>query len=149
MGTVKDVQGMMRYSRTATTPDVSMQELPERVRAAVNSIHDELESSDSAQRAASTRTGRGLRGGSPVWKKFWGWSRLQKGKKTKTQNPRQGRFWNLRQECDKVGRVRACYMFVSIGGPGRDRTDDLFHAIAPIKCTINNLQAAGDCQTTR
>jgi hypothetical protein len=36
-----------------------------------------------------------------------------------------------------------------IGGPGRDRTDDLFHAIAPIKCTFNNLQAAGDCQTTR
>ena len=36
-----------------------------------------------------------------------------------------------------------------IGGPGRDRTDDLFHAIAPIKCTFNNLQATGDCQTTR
>jgi hypothetical protein len=36
-----------------------------------------------------------------------------------------------------------------IGGPDRDRTDDLFHAIAPIKCTFNNLQAAGDCQTTR
>ena len=36
-----------------------------------------------------------------------------------------------------------------IGGPGRDRTGDLFHAIAPIKCTFNNLQAAGDCQTTR
>ncbi|MGB6689546.1 MAG: hypothetical protein WBE76_17055 [Terracidiphilus sp.] len=36
-----------------------------------------------------------------------------------------------------------------IGGPGRDRTDDLFHAIAPIKRTFNNLQAAGDCQTTR
>ena len=34
-------------------------------------------------------------------------------------------------------------------GPGRDRTDDLFHAIAPINCTFNNLQAAGDCQTTR
>jgi hypothetical protein len=36
-----------------------------------------------------------------------------------------------------------------IGGPDRDRTDDLFHAIAPIKCTFNNLQAAGDCQPTR
>ena len=35
------------------------------------------------------------------------------------------------------------------GGPDRDRTDDLFHAIAPIKFTFNNLQAAGDCQTTR
>ena len=35
------------------------------------------------------------------------------------------------------------------GGHGRDRTDDLFHATAPIKCTFNNLQAVGDCQTTR
>jgi hypothetical protein len=35
------------------------------------------------------------------------------------------------------------------GGPDRDRTDDLFHAIAPIKRAFNNLQAAGDCQTTR
>jgi hypothetical protein len=24
-----------------------------------------------------------------------------------------------------------------------------FYAIAPIKCTFNNLQATGDCQTTR
>jgi len=41
-GTVKDVQGMMRHSRTATTTDVYMQELPEGVRATVNSIHHEL-----------------------------------------------------------------------------------------------------------
>ncbi len=41
-GTVKDVQGMMRHSRTATTTDVYMQELPEGVRATVNSIHLEL-----------------------------------------------------------------------------------------------------------
>ena len=36
-----------------------------------------------------------------------------------------------------------------IDGPGRDRTDDLFDAIAPIKHTFNNLQVAGDRQTTR
>ena len=59
MGTVKDVQGMMRHSRTATTTDVYMQELPEGVRATVNSIHDELESSDSAHRVASARIGKG------------------------------------------------------------------------------------------
>jgi integrase len=41
-GTVKDVQGMMRHSRVATTTDVYMQELPEGVRATVDSIHDEL-----------------------------------------------------------------------------------------------------------
>jgi integrase len=41
-GTVKDVQGIMRHSRVATTTDVYMQELPEGVRATVDSIHDEL-----------------------------------------------------------------------------------------------------------
>jgi integrase len=46
-GTVKDVQSILRHSRTATTTDVYMQELPEGVRATVNSIHKEL------------RTGRG------------------------------------------------------------------------------------------
>jgi hypothetical protein len=39
---VKDVQGMMRHSRVATTTDVYMQELPEGVRATVDSIHHEL-----------------------------------------------------------------------------------------------------------
>jgi hypothetical protein len=42
-GTVKDVQGMMRHSRVATTTDVYMQELPEGVRATVDSIHRELQ----------------------------------------------------------------------------------------------------------
>ncbi len=41
-GDVKDVQGVMRHSRTATTTDVYMQQLPEGVRATVNSIHQEL-----------------------------------------------------------------------------------------------------------
>ena len=41
-GTVKDVQGVMRHSRVATTTDVYMQELPEGVRATVDSIHNEL-----------------------------------------------------------------------------------------------------------
>jgi len=34
-GTVKDVQGVMRHSRTATTTDVYMQEIPESVQATV------------------------------------------------------------------------------------------------------------------
>lgn len=42
-GTVKDVQGIMRHSRVATTTDVYMQELPEGVRATVDSIHHELQ----------------------------------------------------------------------------------------------------------
>ena len=41
-GTVKDVQGVMRHSRTATTTDVYMQEIPESVQATVNSINTEL-----------------------------------------------------------------------------------------------------------
>jgi copper chaperone CopZ len=41
-GTVKDVQGVLRHSRTATTTDVYMQEIPESVQATVNSINREL-----------------------------------------------------------------------------------------------------------
>ncbi len=41
-GTVKDVQGLLRHSRTATTTDVYMQELPEGVAATVNEINREL-----------------------------------------------------------------------------------------------------------
>jgi hypothetical protein len=39
---VKDVQGLLRHSRAATTTDVYMQEIPESVRATVNAIHQEL-----------------------------------------------------------------------------------------------------------
>jgi len=39
-GTVKDVQGLMRHSRTAT--DVYMQSIPESVQSTVDSIHLEL-----------------------------------------------------------------------------------------------------------
>jgi integrase len=41
-GTVKDVQGLLRHSRTATTTDVYMQELPEGVAETVNAINREL-----------------------------------------------------------------------------------------------------------
>lgn len=43
-GTVKDVQGLLRHSRAATTTDVYMQEIPESVRATVNAVHRELRS---------------------------------------------------------------------------------------------------------
>jgi hypothetical protein len=39
-GTVKDVQGVLRYSRTATTADVYMQEIPASVQAMVNSVRN-------------------------------------------------------------------------------------------------------------
>ncbi len=41
-GTVKDVQGVLRHSRAATTTDVYMQEIPKSVRATVDSINAEL-----------------------------------------------------------------------------------------------------------
>ena len=41
-GTVKDVQGLLRHSRTATTTDVYMQEIPESVRATVEAVSKEL-----------------------------------------------------------------------------------------------------------
>jgi integrase len=42
MGSVKDVQGVLRHSRTATTVDVYQQVLPEGVQATVNAINAEL-----------------------------------------------------------------------------------------------------------
>ena len=41
-GTVKDVQGLLRHSRAATTTDVYMQEIPESVQATINAINAEL-----------------------------------------------------------------------------------------------------------
>lgn len=41
-GTVKDVQGVLRHSRTATTMDVDMQEIPASVQSTINSINREL-----------------------------------------------------------------------------------------------------------
>jgi integrase len=52
-GTVKDVQGILRHARPGTTTDVYMQEIPESVRATVNSIHTELKSGKGKRRAAS------------------------------------------------------------------------------------------------
>jgi len=37
-GTVKDIQGVLRHSRTATTTDVYMQEIPESVQKTVDAI---------------------------------------------------------------------------------------------------------------
>jgi hypothetical protein len=55
-GDVKDVQGVMGHSRTVTTTDVYMQQLPEGVRETVNSIHQELKSGRGTRKAASAGT---------------------------------------------------------------------------------------------
>src|SRR6266851_5594293 len=54
-GTVKDVQGLLRHSRAATTTDVYMQEIPESVRATIDSIHRELRKSAKPGVAGSGR----------------------------------------------------------------------------------------------
>ena len=41
-GTVKDIQGVLRHSRTATTTDVYMQEIQESVQKTVDAISAEL-----------------------------------------------------------------------------------------------------------
>jgi integrase len=41
-GTPKDIQGVLRHSRLATTTDVYMQEIPESVKATVGAINREL-----------------------------------------------------------------------------------------------------------
>jgi integrase len=53
-GTVKDVQGLLRHSRAATTTDVYMQEIPASVQATINSIHRELK----AKAGSSDRAGK-------------------------------------------------------------------------------------------
>ena len=52
-GTIKDVQGVMRHSRTATTTDVYMQEIPASVQSTINSINSELRKSNVASRKKS------------------------------------------------------------------------------------------------
>ena len=56
-GTVKDVQGLLRHSRTATTTDVYMQEIPESVQATVNLINLELRKSRPVRSRKSTPKG--------------------------------------------------------------------------------------------
>jgi integrase len=63
-GTVKDVQGVLRHSRTATTTDIYMQEIPESVQATVNSISMELRKSQFGtlpKPVPTTATSRGKR----------------------------------------------------------------------------------------
>jgi hypothetical protein len=55
-GHVKDIQGMLRHSRVATTTDVYMQTMEDGVRSTVTSIHEELMGTGTTGRHP-TRTG--------------------------------------------------------------------------------------------
>ena len=50
-GTVKDVQGLLRHLRAATTTDVYMQDIPESVQATINAIHAELRKKPESMQA--------------------------------------------------------------------------------------------------
>lgn len=58
-GHVKDIQGMMRHTRLATTTEVYMQSLEEGVRTTVNSIHDELSGTGTWGKAPRAHSGSG------------------------------------------------------------------------------------------
>jgi hypothetical protein len=55
--TVKDVQGVLRHSRTATTTDVYMQEIPDSVRATANAINAELRSKPNSRTVSRKLSG--------------------------------------------------------------------------------------------
>jgi integrase len=57
-GSVKDVQGLLRHSRIATTTDVYMQEIPESVQATVTAIYDELRGRKPARKRRQNRPRR-------------------------------------------------------------------------------------------
>ena len=65
-GTVKDVQGLLRHSRAATTTDVYMQEIPENVRATVEAVNKELRK--KPKRAESSKRVVNLRPNAPKLK---------------------------------------------------------------------------------
>ena len=59
-GHVKDIQGMLRHSRVATTTDVYMQTMEDGVRSTVTSIHEELMGTGTTgQHPAETRVRQG------------------------------------------------------------------------------------------
>jgi len=65
-GHVKDIQGMLRHTRLATTTDVYMQSLESGVRSTVDSIHDELSATGTSgpgSPAVPVRTRAGSRSG--------------------------------------------------------------------------------------
>jgi integrase len=93
-GTVKDVQGVLRHSRTATTTDVYMQEIPESVQATVNSISQEL------RKSGVEKTSRTRQKGAPATAAFI-------GKRSKRGVASESVFQNLTPNDTKLERREA------------------------------------------
>ena len=102
-GHVKDIQGMLRHSRVATTTDVYMQTMEDGVRSTVTSIHEEL--MGPAPRA-NTRLKRGsgkelktFRQGKQHGKEKFYKPPLRRGRNQQSSILFAVRFWNLLPKC--------------------------------------------------
>jgi hypothetical protein len=108
-GPVKDVQGVLRHSRTATTTDIYMQEIAEGVRGTIDSIHRELTKSPKPN---GTGSGSKRATSRPIEKKtesgggkarVSGRRTLQERRSKRFQNPSQKGFENLPPNAAKPG----------------------------------------------
>jgi hypothetical protein len=70
-GTVKDLQGLLRHSRAATTTDIYMQEIPESVQATVDSINQELRKKVGGKRARKEGSEKFATNLLPIGKRRW------------------------------------------------------------------------------
>ncbi len=133
----KDIQGMLRHSRLATTMEVYMQSLEPEVRRAINSIHDELMATGThgpeTQPPPPGSQGTGAQGtGQSI-------SLEEEFATVESQRTEKGKgIQKVPSRCKIIpfaGKMRAndfeAFRLIVelIGGPGRDRTDDLFHAM--------------------
>ena len=84
---MKDVQGVLRHSRTATTTDIYMQEIPEGVRGTIDSIHRELTKSPKPN---SMRSGEKRETSRPI--KMESGGRKVSGRRTLQERRSAGKF---------------------------------------------------------
>ena len=136
-GHVKDIQGMMRHSKASTTTDVYMQSFEPEVRTAINSIYAELVGTGTPEPTPEQPVtfGANAAGRKANHGAF-------NHARSSTMEPNNG---SGKEDCSAVARKGfaicgqnagkrfgrgSAKCLKRIGGPDRDRTDDLFHAMA-------------------
>lgn len=110
MGHPKDIQGLMRHTRLATTMDVYMQSLEPEVRKAINSIHHELidTNTEGSTRKPIATVARSEKKTSAIGGESAGASSttekntLQKARGTTQKARRAARFCYLRPKCGQT-----------------------------------------------
>jgi hypothetical protein len=114
-GTIKDVQGVMRHSRTATTTDVYMQEIPGK-----RAIDDQLHQFGAEKIGCAEPEKNRKKSG------------FNRSKSSSSRRKPSARVTQMTQSHGREGVLRFRHMLDFegvVGGPDRDRTDDLFHAM--------------------